>query len=281
MWGNMWRTWAGGLAAAGIVFFWEVSPVDAEDAPFAAVYTAGTMPTGEVEFEQWTTWAWQKPGEDFRAFEERSEVEYGVSDRFLLSVYANYSRTRIVPHDAGAPDGAADETKFDGFSAEAIYQVLDADRDSVGLAFYVEPGIGAGARGLEGKVLLQKNFLDDRLIVAANFNLEYIWEREDQHWEHGSALEFHAGASYRIAPLWFAGAELLNENVYRGHLIFSDNSHVATAFYAGPTLHYGDEWWLTLSALAQLPWGNGRVVEHGFASNSERFRLIFRFGIEL
>lgn len=251
---------------------------------FASIYLTDTQPKGAFEFEQWATWAWQKPQEDFRTFEGRSEIEYGITDHWMVALYANYSATRIAPHGAGAPDDTVDETKFDGFAAETIWQVSDPYTNPIGVALYLEPSIGNGTRGLEAKLLLQKNFLDDRLILAANINVEWEWEHEDHEWERASALEFYAGAAYRFAPNWNIGVELLNENEYDKHVFFGGGEHVATAFYAGPVLHYaGERWWATLAYSRQLPWANGAdgEIQDSLVTGAERNRVRFRIGVEL
>jgi len=276
------------LAAVAGICGLGLGPAAAEDAPFAALYTTDTMPAGEVEVEQWASWAFHKPHEEFRAFQGRSEVEYGISDDFLLGLYANYSASRIRPRDGRAPDGAEDGGHFDGVSVEAIYAIADASEAPLGIALYLEPSYGDGERAIEGKILLQKNFLDGRLIVAANLNLEYVWVRAKgalptpARWTKQSAAEILVGASYRFVPRWFAGAEFVDEIAFEDQLGFGHARYEASTFFAGPTLHYaGDEWWMTLGALAQLPWANGANVEHGFVSGSERLRVTFRVGIEL
>ena len=261
----------------------------ADESPFASIYTTELLPQNGKEIEQWATWATSKPDEDFDEVKGRTEFEYGITNRFQLALYANYSWTRVVPTGPGAPDSPVDTTRFNGFSAEAIYQVLNPFTDDFGFALYVEPEIGAGERGIEGKLLFQKNFMEDRLILAANVNFEWEWEHDVAagDWEHESALEFYLGASYRFAPGWYGGVELLNENGYEGHLLF-DHAHAETnAFYFGPALHYGNErWWATLAVYQQLPWAGNPAhdfgaVSHGLLVEAERFRVRFRLGVQL
>jgi len=153
----------------------------------------------------------------------------------------------------------------------------------------LEPAISAGERALEGKLLLQKSFLHDRLVLAANVNLEYVWAHDvaARLWDHETNLELYLGASYRFAPGWFGGAEILNENSYAGHIGF-DAAHAQTsAFYIGPALHYASQrWWATLAVYEQLPWaGNpahlAGAISHGLVVGAERLRVRFRLGIDL
>src|SRR5262249_22802775 len=156
-----------------------------------------------------------------------------------------------------------------GFSGEAIYQVLNPFTDDFGFAVYLEPAIGAGERALEGKLLFQKNFMEDRLILAANVNLEYVLAHDVAagDWEHETALEFCWGASYRFARGWYGGFELHNENGFDGHLLFGHANAETNAFYFGPALHYGGEsWWATLALYQQLPWAGNPADEAGAIS---------------
>jgi hypothetical protein len=278
-----------GFVALSAAITGSVSTARADETPFASIYTTETVPKGSSEVEQWATWANSKPDERFDDVAGRTEVEYGVTNRLRLSLYANYSWTKIVPNGPGAPDGPVDTTRFNGFSAEAVYQLLDPYTDPFGFALYLEPAMGAGERALEGKLLFQKNFLDDRLVFAANLNLEYVWVHDvaARLWDHGTNLELYLGASYRFAPGWFGGAELLNENAYAGHIGF-DAAHAQTnAFYLGPALHYATEtWWATLAVYEQLPWagnpaGVAGAISHGLVVGAERLRVRFRLGIPL
>jgi len=267
--------------------FW--SPALADDSPFASIYTTELLPEGGREAEQWVTWSTSKPDERFDVVRGRTEVEYGVTSRFQLALYANYQWTGIRPSGPGARDGITDTTRFTGFSAEAIYQVLNPFTDPLGLALYVEPEIGAGERAIEGKLLFQKNFLEDRLILVANINFEWEWAHDvtTGDWEHESAVEFYLGASYRFAPGWYGGVELLNENGYEGHLLFDHANAETNAFYFGPALHFGSEtWWATLAVYQQLPWAGNPAHEpgaltHGLLTKAERFRVRLRLGARL
>lgn len=274
------------LALAGLML--SSLPVHADESPFASIYTTELMPQGAAEAEQWLTWATGKPDENFDNIEGRTEVEYGVSNRFLLSLYTHYRWIKIVPHGPSAPDSPENSVRFTGFSAEAIYQVLDPYTDPLGLALYLEPSAGAGERAVEAKLLLQKDYLDDRLIFALNVNLEYVWSHDVAAgtWEPETGLEFYAGTSYRFAPGWFGGVEFLNENGYSGHIF--DGAHAETnAFYFGPALHYAaPKWWATFAVYEQLPWagnpgGEPGAISHGLLTGDERWRIRFRLGVPL
>jgi hypothetical protein len=258
----------------------------ADESPFSYVYLTEVLPPGALEIEQWATFAWDKPEEDFSQFKGRTEFEVGISNRFQVAAYLNYAHTRVVPKGPGAPNSAENEWEFESVSAEAIYQVMNPLTQPFGLAFYVEPAVGRHERELELKLLLQKNLLEDRLVLAANAILEYEWEYDHGDWERESALDFYFGAAYRVAPAWFAGGEFLTETGYEGH-IFQGSEAETTAYYAGPTVHYATQnWWTTLSMLGQLPWANNHTDEadeltNGYVTGKERWRVRLRVGVPL
>jgi Family of unknown function (DUF6662) len=275
-------TWGAALLLAFPV------PASADESPFASIYTAEVLPQGAMEFEQWLTWRRGKPDEIFDEVTGRSEFEYGFSSRFLAAIYANYVHTSSEPDGPRAPDGYLDTTRFTGFSAEFIYQLLNPLTDPFGFALYLEPSAGAGERAIESKLLFQKNFLDDQLIFAGNINFEWVWVHDvaGQVWDAETGLEFYIGGSYRVAPGWFVGAEFLNENGYSGH-IFSGAKAQTNAFYFGPVVHYASErWWATLALNMQLPIAGNPAnapgaIADGFLVEEERIRVRFRLGIPL
>src|SRR5205814_1815404 len=78
-------------------------------------------------------------------------------------------------------------------------------KDPIGLALYVEPTYGPKKRELEGKIILHKNFLDDRLVWAGNFSAAQEHDKFHGEWERAGELDFTTGVAYRFAPRWHAG----------------------------------------------------------------------------
>jgi hypothetical protein len=154
--------------------------------------------------------------------------------------------------------------------------VLSAYKDPIGFGLYFEPAYGPRESELEGKLLLQKNFFEDRLILAMNLNFEWEWEKktgnlnadepEPPTTEHESQFELQLGASYLFAPGWRAGLEYRNVNHYVGHTIFSSSNKEWQASFFGPNIHYSSkDWWVTLTALMQL--SNAKGYNEEFQEN--------------
>lgn len=239
-------------------------PADADENLFGYTYGAETLPRGGKELYQWITYRADKGQGTYRAFDFNTEFEYGFTDRLQGSFYLNAAKYKIAgaaPLDSSGnpeyPD--TDATRFKGVQAALKYNVLSPYKDGIGLAFYIEPGYSrvhkVNARpeenySLELKAILQKNFFDDQLVWALNLSSEPEW----RHWKDIDAsekeleLEATSGLSYRVAPKWFVGVDTRYHSEYPD---FSKREH--WAFFAGPTLHYGDKrWWWTLTWLPQI-----------------------------
>lgn len=243
---------------------------------FGYLYTTDLLPKGHWELEQWITDREGQAQGQYHHFDFRSELEYGITDNFQLAVYfnsmylnasANSVRGRTegieIPyhHDSSQPYS---RFRFDGVSVEAIYRILSPYIDPIGLAVYLEPEFGTWSNGLELKAIIQKNLLDDLLVLAANFWVEYERESGSNLVLPGSSeipdgvpanathAEIDFGASYRFMANWSAGLEFRNHNEFGGlSLKRSDQDH--TALFVGPNIHYASEhWFFTLSAVRQI-----------------------------
>ncbi|HEV2562781.1 MAG TPA: hypothetical protein VGT78_11630 [Rhizomicrobium sp.] len=256
-----------GMGLAGVA-----STALADDQPFLSLYTTDIVTAQEREIEQRVLFSAQKPGQAFASILSQTEFEYGVTDDFQLSGSANFEweHTHLLP----AP--AENEREF-SVSGEAIYRFLNVYFDPIGLAVYVEPSIGAHERGLEAKILLQKNFFNDNLRLALNANFEDQWQEESGGWHRGSTIELRAGAAYNLTPEWSLCAEFSNENNFDG--LVGSAHPVSNLYYLGPTISYkGLPLTISLGAQAQLPWANDSThapgaIQNGYAADAERWRV--------
>ena len=261
----------------GPLIFFAIGVAQADEAIFSWTYTTDLLPKGRFEFEQWVTARWEKEHGTYQVFDFREEFEYGVTDNFQVSLYLNHhyvDADKSVPkedparpghrlpgaYETGGEDVHADQDPmrpfdsyhFESVSLEMIYRLLSPYKSPVGLALYFEPSVGSEETGLEWKILLQKNWLEDRLVWAFNANYELEFEKDAEGgYERDSMLEFFTGLSYRFIPNWSAGIEAWNH-----HEFANATSHEHSAYFIGPTIHYGGQrWWVTLGFLHQLPFG--------------------------
>jgi hypothetical protein len=252
------------LAGSNLLF---ATAAHADEQYFGYTYSSDVLAKGDTETELWATDRRSKGEGHYDAQDYRIELEHGFTNRLTIASYANF-----VSHNIhGSPDleGTDRDFAFQGLSTEFKYNVLSPYKDGFGLTLYAEPGWSRihsveGEKGteyeLELKVILQKNFLQDRLIWAANLTFEPEWEKEkeevapgvtESEWEKELKLEVTTGLSYRFAPGWFAGAEARYASVYPDWTHGLDRE--ASAVFAGPAIHYGGQkWWATLTYLPQL-----------------------------
>lgn len=251
-------------ASAGIIY---AEPARA-DADFGYVYTADVEERGETEVTLWATDRRGKGEGHYDAQDYRLEVEHGITDRFQASAYLNLQSHHIRGVDAEL-ERVDRDFALSGLAAEFKYQLLNPEKNGVGLAFYAEPawsriskvkGEKSREFELELKAILQKNFAHDRLVWATNLTLEPEWEREHEEVAPGIvnrttekelAIELSTGLAYRIADKWWMGVEGRYHSVYPNwtHGLNRENY----AIYAGPTVHYdGGKFSVTATYQPQL-----------------------------
>lgn len=271
------------------------APAQADERYFGYTYSAEPMPKGETEIELWATDRRGKETGHYDAQDYRIEVEHGFTDRLTVSGYLNLGSHHIRGLE---PDFEDVHRNFalQGLSSEIKYNVLSPYKDGFGLTLYAEPAWSRihsveGEKGteyeLELKAILQKNFLDDRLIWASNFVFEPEFEHEketdeltgetESEWEKELKLHVTSGLAYRIGPGWFAGVEGRYSSVYPD---FTHGLHRETyAVFAGPTIHYAaKKWWITASYQPQLfgsPSPRGARALDEF--EKREFRVIFGY----
>jgi hypothetical protein len=259
-------------------------PAQADEPLFGFVNTTDLLPKGQKEVEQWVTLREGRSQGDFHLLQTRTEVSYGARDDLQISGYLNLAYADVfhnAPSGETAPpevfaDYAVDPSRrfsklrFESVSAELIYRFASPYTAPVGAALYLEPSIGPRTRELEARLILQKNFMQDRLVFAANATLSYEWRKlhadpaappgSDEardHWDKETDVNFGFAGSYRFAPSWSFGGEIENEHEWQGLNPFSGADRTNEAWYLGPTLHYGGRhFFATFTTLFQMPWAH-------------------------
>jgi hypothetical protein len=288
-------------------------PARADEPLFGFVYTTDLLPKGKFELEQWITWRGDKAHGVFNVLEGKSEFSWGASDYFQLSPSLKYAWTEArrnandgstLPPESFAervlrdPNGRFSDFKFVGVAVEGIYRLLSPYIHPIGLAFYLEPTFGPGFAELESRVILQKNFLDDRLVIAFNITVaqelrELKGDRrvdpsEEEfrtRWDKETDVNFGIGVSYRVLPGWSIGLELVNEREFSDFVFWESKFANNDAYYTGPTLHYaGKNFFFTLTYVTQLPLAHDYAHAHNvsggrnYADDFERFRVRVKLG---
>lgn len=234
----------------------------AGEGSFGWLYTLDLQPKGTWEFEQKLHLTRGQAGGKYDLWQARTELEYGVSNDFQLAGYINSSH---VDANGNYPDGSTAgwlvpgsaankhyrKTRLDGVSVEGIWRLTNPVLDPVGVGLYLEGTTGQTKDGIEGRLLLQSNFMDDKLVVAANLHTElekYKFDPDNPADE--SMLDLLLGTSYRFANNWTAGVEYRYHNDYAG---YGFRQRTQEAHFFGPNMHYADKnWWVTVAWRHQL-----------------------------
>jgi len=246
----------------------------ADEEVFGYVKGAEPLPKGALELSERLTSRSDKGTGDYQAFDSKTELEYGFTDRFSgeFSVLAMAIDTSGLTIDGYLPGDKKYGMKLSGVEGALKYNFLSAAKDPIGLSTYfaflyttLDPHSGQDKdkMTMELKLLLQKYFLDDQLIVVTNVGMEATHARRapidnlppgfewptDPEMELG--LNFGLGVTYRFAPNWYAGVEAIYEDEHETEIGLERWS-----LFAGPTLHYGaKKWWATLTWFPQLKGG--------------------------
>jgi hypothetical protein len=256
---------------------------------FGYVYSLDTQPKGKLEFEQRFDVTHGQAVGSYNLGQYRSELEYGLTDDIQIAGYLNaysvqahnnYTNPEMcenkIPCTAGfgVPSSAHDKGSYnkfevDGVSLEMVWRILNPVTSPVGVGLYVEPTLGRFEDSLEWRLLLQSNYLDDRLIFALNFLYEPEKEKYDSEVIRNSMGDILYGVSYRFAPNWSGGIEGRFHTDHDGYYF---DKHIQTANFIGPTLHYADkDWWATATWRYQI---DGKCYNDGTADCQPGYNLV-------
>ena len=256
------------------------STAQAEDQPFLSLDATDIEPATGHELEQSFGWNSGMSHRAFSEFEGETELEYGWSDTLKFAVATSFAWDH--EHDHTFPPSASESgTAWGGISGEAVYRAMNVYFDPIGLAVLVAPTIGPSYRGVEAKLLVQKNFINDRLRFVVNAGGEFGSEK-DGAWSDASAISFDAGLAYNITWEWSAALEFNAERDFAGLMVNGRAVPEATSYYFGPTIQYvAHPWTASLGLQTQLPWASdpthaAGTLDGGYLADAERTRVALR-----
>lgn len=267
----------------------------ADENLFGYIRGAEVLPKGAGEAYQWFTKRSDKGMGHYRAVDTKTEIEYGVTDRFQLSAEVNglaiSSQGLLI--DGYLPREIDSGLRVQGFEVGAKYNFLSPAKDDIGLSGtatleYGRLDIHSGQKKreieFEAQLQAQKYLMEGQLTVVGNLGLRAAHETrraisglpEGFDWptdpEMEISLKLGTGVSYRFAPKWYVGVEALAENEYE-----TEVGQERWSLFAGPSLHYGGaKWWSTLTLFRQVRGGGERYV-----GQTGNFHLIERTKNEL
>lgn len=265
---------AAAVALASIL----TTPAQAGEGSMGWVATLDLQPKGTFEVEQRVGLVRGQAQGKYDLWQSRTELSYGVSNDFQLSGYANYMHVSAAGNDITGdttgllvPGSAATAGSFSkgyaGYSIEAIYRILNPVIHPVGVGVYYEFTNGSVKKETEGRLLLQSNFLDDKLVVASNLVVGsklMKFDPDDQASE--SEFDILLGATYRFANRWTAGVEYRFHNDFAG---YNFDKQTQRAHFIGPNVHYATkDWWVTAAMRHQI---EGECFGPGIAECSKGY----------
>lgn len=254
---------------------------NADENLFGYIKGAEVLPKGAYELDEQITYRGDKGVGTYHAWDNKTEVEYGVTDKFNAAAYvkAQAIDTKNIVVDAYIPGDEKYGPRLSGIGAEFKYMFLSPAKDDFGLAGYLDlgynwldphSGLDKDSYTVEAKIIAQKYFMEGQLIWAGNLGVESTYAKRARlsanrqakldalvgagnfDWPDNNEMEVElsagTGLSYRFAPNWFIGGEALYEAEYE-----TEVGQERWSIFAGPTLHYGGEkYWVTLTAFHQL-----------------------------
>ena len=241
----------------------------ADEQLFGYVQDAEVLPRGGRQIYQWVTHHQERIHGITSAQDYRTGLEYGFTNKLQGSLYLNARSFQVkdpiflglarLDSDQQYSDhnGAA---RFDGASFALKYNILTPFKPNlfgnIGLTFYVEPGYSKifyltgeemFSPYLKMRVIIQRNFFEDRLIATLNIEDELVESTIlGLVGYHNPGYNWYGGLSYLVHSNWYIGFEGTHRAEYLQKPVM----------WVGPNLHYAiKHWWFTLAWLTRV----GRV----------------------
>jgi hypothetical protein len=221
----------------------------ADERRFTYTYEPETLPQGAMEFEQWVTLRSQRTSggevrqQNFNLWELREELEYGVSDRYSVSLYLNMAAQSFRDVSVSPAQDRSD-FDFQGVSIENRYLVLNPADHPLGLTLYLEPRFSGDEAEVEEKIILGQRYGDWKWA----FNLTHATEWTDNLHSTEGEVEATLGIARDLGKHWSVGLEVRDHNELPDYRIWEN-----TALFLGPVVSYRQEkWWAALTVMPQI-----------------------------
>ena len=222
---------------------------------FGYTYEYATLPEGATELEIWhtqsrDTWDSTSP----QRFEEKLEIEYGVTDRFDMSMYTVFA------------ESSDENLHLDAVRIENRYRFADRGELPVDPIAYIElaKDFDASVYEIEAKAIVSRDF--GPLLIAANAIGEIAFGNNVPH--RDLSLGWSVGASYELNPKVRLGVETWGANEDN-----EDGNGTTTRASIGPAISLApsSKFWLAGTA----GFGIGSTVESDdFAGQAFSARVV-------
>lgn len=252
----------------------------ADERRFTYTYEPEVLPKGGMEFEQWVTLGTQRTSagsvqeKNYNRFDLREEFEYGVTDRYSVSLYLNTSNESFRDPSTGVSNS---DFSFEGISLENRYLLINPADHAVGLTLYLEPRFSGDEFELEQKIILGQRHGNWKWAL----NLTHAIEWKDSLHDREGEVEASFGVARDFGSHWSVGIEARDHNEIPDYARWEN-----TALFVGPVVSYRqDKWYAALSALPQVFGRNYIDNPDGYRNLEleahERLSVRFILGINL
>jgi hypothetical protein len=156
---------------------------------------------------------------DYYSLTNCTEFECGFRRWLQVGLYLNTEYTYAYRNGIdGTTGGPRQQHRFPVRSLSRPTRPSVSTPTGGGSRLHLEPAIGPYGYELEWKILLQKNFLDDRLVLASNIIFETEQEWQSGATEYDSILDLLVVAYYRFTDNWAIGVEFHNHCELSGQI---------------------------------------------------------------
>jgi hypothetical protein len=196
-----------------------VNSAKADRRSYVWTYEYQTMPKGESEVEYYMTH--KVPDfhkyDDKNTWEHQAEYEYGLTDRWDISIYQRWKQTNTRRDDKFEYTGTKLRTRY-RLGEKEMYPL-----DTLLYLEYIRPDSSNEAEIMEGKVIIAKDF--DKFNIAYNQILK---------------VGINDNLSYEFNPRWKVGFE-------------TTGNYTEDKYYIGPTVSWASEkFWVGVGLLRGL-----------------------------
>lgn len=206
-----------------------VNSAKADRRSYVWTYEYQTMPKGESEVEYYLTHKVPDSHkyDDKNTWEHQAEYEYGLTDRWDISIYQRWKQTNTKSDDKFEYTGTKLRTRY-RLGEKGMYPL-----DTLLYLEYIRPDSSDEAEIMEGKVIIAKDF--DKFNIAYNQILKVGINNNG-----GNENEYALGMSYEFNPRWKVGLE-------------STGNYTEDKYYMGPTVSWASKkFWVGVGLLRGL-----------------------------
>lgn len=189
-------------------------------------YEYMTMKKGKAELEYYLTMKMPDTGKtNVNTWQHQFELEYGITDRWDVSMYQNFKQiNRPGKHTFN----------YDGFKIRTRYRIWEKGKlplDTLLYFEYIRPWDFSKPNIIEGKLIFAKDI--GKLNLAYNQIIKQGLDRDSR-----VVHEYAAGASYEVAPGFKLGAE-------------TKGNFTAGTYFVGPTISWAptNKFWASLGVI--------------------------------